>query len=78
MPAYLIKYHRPTGALEVTEYESLIEGTRARHRLDQVNKDPDVEIVAIGAKNLESSAIRTRATSSVRRPRRRTPLWLKA
>lgn len=54
MPAYLIKYHRPTGALEVTEYESLIEGTRARHRLDQVNKDPDVEIVAIGAKNLES------------------------
>ena len=39
MPAYLIKYHRPTGALEVTEYESLIEGTRARHRLDQVNKD---------------------------------------
>lgn len=27
MPAYLIKYHRPTGALEVTEYESLIEGT---------------------------------------------------
>lgn len=54
MPAFLIKYHRPTGALNVTEFETLTEATLARHDLDQINDDPDIELVAIGAKNLES------------------------
>lgn len=37
MPAFLIKYHRPTGALNVTEFESLTAATLARHDLDQIN-----------------------------------------
>lgn len=37
MPAFLIKYHRPTGALNVTEFESLTAVTLARHDLDQIN-----------------------------------------
>ena len=54
MPAFLIKYHRPTGALNVTEFESLTAATLARHDLDQINDDPDVGLVAIGAESLES------------------------
>lgn len=51
MRAFLIKYHRPTGELELCEYESLREATLRRLALDKINDDPDLEIVAVASES---------------------------
>lgn len=47
MPAFLIEYHRPSGRVKCTPFDSLIGATRERIRLDRLNEDPDMELVAI-------------------------------
>lgn len=51
MRAFLIKYHRPTGDFELSEYESLREATLRRLALDKTSDDPDVEIVAVASES---------------------------
>lgn len=51
MRAFLIKYHRQTGDLEMAEYESLRKATLRRLALDKANDDPDLEIVAVASES---------------------------
>ncbi|PQM75252.1 hypothetical protein [Corynebacterium sp. J010B-136] len=58
MPAFLIKYQRRSGRVEVSKFASLLEATKQRIVLDRKNADPDLEIVAIAShseKNLRHS-----------------------
>lgn len=54
MSAFLIKYHRSSGKVEVNQYDSLVEATRQRLMEDRLNQDPDLEIVAVGSRDEES------------------------
>ena len=54
MSAFLVEYHRKKGSVRCEKYDSLTEATRERLRLDQVNTDPDVEIVAVASASEES------------------------
>lgn len=47
MTAFLIKYQRRTGKLELEKFDSLRDATVERLKLDRVNTDPDLEIVAV-------------------------------
>ena len=47
MTAYLIKYQRRTGEMELEQLETLREATVERLKLDRHNNDPDLEIVAV-------------------------------
>ena len=60
IPAFLIEYKRRSGAVRVTRYPNLLEATQARLKLDEINNDPDLEIVAIGSK-AEASLRRSHA-----------------
>ena len=51
MRGFLIKYHRPTGGLELSECESLRDATLRRLELDKANDDPDLEIVAVASES---------------------------
>lgn len=51
MSSYLIKYHRKSGHLDITEYDSLLEATMKRLELDKANVDPDLEIVAVASES---------------------------
>ena len=51
MSSFLIKYHRPTGALEILKFDSLREATLRRLELDKTNNDPNVEIVAVASES---------------------------
>lgn len=51
MRAFLIKYHRPTGDLDLSEYGSLREATLRGLALDKTNDDPDLEIVAVASES---------------------------
>ena len=54
MPAFLIKYNRKSGAVEVSRFESFLEATSERQALALLNEDPDLEIVAIASRDEES------------------------
>lgn len=54
MSAYLIKYHRRSGRVEVSEYDSLLNATMERLLLDKTNNDPDLEIVAVASQSEEN------------------------
>lgn len=54
MPAFLIKYHKPSGKVETTKYNNLTEATRQRLIEEKRNQNPDIEIAAIGSQNEES------------------------
>lgn len=49
MPAYLITYKRRSGHIDFRKFESLQDATRERLRLDRLNNDPDLEIVAVAS-----------------------------
>ncbi|QPK79006.1 hypothetical protein G7Y31_10970 [Corynebacterium lizhenjunii] len=51
MPAFLIKYHRRSGGLNVIKFDSLREATLKRLELDRTNDNPDLEIVAIASES---------------------------
>lgn len=51
MTAYLIKYQRQTGMMALEEFDSLREATAERLRLDRLNTDPDLEIVAVASES---------------------------
>ena len=53
MTAYLVQYQRQSGALVLEEFGSLREATAERLRLDRLNTDPDLEIVAIASESEE-------------------------
>lgn len=53
MSSFLIEYHRRSGRLAVTEFESLFQATKKRLELDRVNTDPDLEIVAVASESEE-------------------------
>lgn len=53
MTAYLIQYHRLTGKMDYEQFDSLREATLARLRLDRINTDPDLEIVAVASESEE-------------------------
>lgn len=53
MKAFLIRYERPTGELEVTPFDSLVNATAERLKLDRANSNPHLEIVAVASENLE-------------------------
>ena len=53
MTAYLIKYQRRTGAMDLEQFDSLREATVARSKLDRTNADPDLEIVAVASASEE-------------------------
>ncbi|SER77667.1 hypothetical protein CCYS_05995 [Corynebacterium cystitidis DSM 20524] len=53
MTSFLIKYHRRTGELELTPYDSFRDATLERLRLDGTNDNPDLEIVAIACESEE-------------------------
>lgn len=52
MNAFLIQYERPTGELEVKPFDSLVDATAERLKLDRANSNPDLEIVAVASENL--------------------------
>lgn len=54
MPAFLIKYHRQSGHVELRQYETLLDATLERLALDKTNQDPDLEIVAVASNSLEN------------------------
>ena len=54
MPAFLIEYHRKKGTVRCKKFDSLVEATRVRIRLDRMNTDPDLEIVAVASANEEN------------------------
>lgn len=49
MPAFLINYDRRRGSVDYTRFDSLVEATRERLRLDRENFDPNREIVAVAS-----------------------------
>lgn len=49
MPAFLLKYHRRSGKVEVSKFASLLEATKQSLVLDRINDDPELEIVAIAS-----------------------------
>lgn len=49
MTAYLIKYQRRTGVMDLKQFDSLRDATRERLKLDRLNTDPDLEIVAVAS-----------------------------
>lgn len=51
MSSYLIEYHRLSGSLKVTPFESLFQATIKRLELDKLNTDPDLEIVAVASES---------------------------
>ncbi|CAB0730691.1 hypothetical protein FRC0088_01582 [Corynebacterium diphtheriae] len=51
MASYLIKYHRRSGNLDITRFDSLIEATIKRLELDKTNTDPELEIVAVASES---------------------------
>lgn len=53
MKAFLIKHERPTGEVEVESFDSLVDVTAERLRLDRTNSNPDLEIVAVASENLK-------------------------
>lgn len=54
MSAYLIRYNRISGSVELLRFRSLAEATRERLRLDKLNHDPNIEIVAVSSRDEES------------------------
>ena len=53
MTAYLIKYQRRTGVMDLEQFDSLREATRERLKHDRFNTDPDLEIVAVASASEE-------------------------
>ena len=53
MTAYLIKYQRRTGVLDLKKVDSLRDATVERLKLDRLNTDPDLEIVAVASASEE-------------------------
>ncbi|MBH5302078.1 hypothetical protein BRL53_05620 [Corynebacterium ulcerans] len=47
MSSFLIKYQRRSGVLDIQAFDSFVEATKMRLKLDKENDDPDLEIVAI-------------------------------
>ena len=47
MAHFLIRFHRPSGRLNITEFSDSAKAMEARFALDLENTDPDVEIVVI-------------------------------
>lgn len=57
MTAFLITYHRRTGAVAVTEFpgpEGGHQAMRERFRLEAERVDPDIEIVSLNSDSLET------------------------
>lgn len=52
MAHFLIRFHRPSGRLNITEFSDSAEAMEARFALDLENTDPDVEIVVISSPSL--------------------------
>ena len=53
-PGFLIEYHRPSGELKVTPFDSFLDATLARLERDKANQNPDLEIVAIASSDEQS------------------------
>lgn len=47
MSSFLIKYQRRSGVLDIQAFDSFVEATKIRLKLDKENHDPDLEIVAV-------------------------------
>ncbi|WP_368266257.1 hypothetical protein [Corynebacterium ulcerans] len=47
MSSFLIKYQRRSGVLDIQTFDSFVEATKMRLKLDKENHDPDLEIVAV-------------------------------
>lgn len=54
MKTFVIKYRRPSGDVEYTEFDTFSEAMELRHFLEQENSDPDVEIVSLSADSLDT------------------------
>ena len=54
MPGFLIQYHRLSGRVTCTRFDTLREALLERLRLDSERIDPDIENVAISAESKES------------------------
>lgn len=54
MPGFVIEYHRRTGEMSLTEYAGIREATKERRRRDRLRANTDVEIVSVGAPDLET------------------------
>ncbi|AEG83391.1 MULTISPECIES: hypothetical protein [Corynebacterium] len=53
MSSFLIKYQRRSGVLDIQAFDSFVEATKMRLKLDKENHDPDLEIVAVLGKSEE-------------------------
>ncbi|MFC3850061.1 hypothetical protein ACFORJ_07770 [Corynebacterium hansenii] len=54
MPGFLIEYNRLTGAVDCTQFPSIVEATIQRMMRDVARVDSNVEIVAVTSPNRES------------------------
>jgi hypothetical protein caurA7_06963 len=54
MPGFLIQYHRLSGRVTCTRFDTLRDALLERLRLDSVRTDPNIENVAISAESEES------------------------
>lgn len=54
MPGFVIEYNRLTGAVNCTQYESIVEATIERMLRDHAREDSNIEIVAVTSPNRES------------------------
>lgn len=54
MPGFVIEYHRTTGEMNCSEFDSLIDATRERFRLDKLRVSDDIEVVAVSARDRDA------------------------
>ena len=54
MPGFLIQYHRPSGRVTCTPFDTLRDALLECIRRDNERTDPDIENVAISAESEES------------------------
>lgn len=54
MKCFVIKYHGPSGNVQVAEFDEFEKATRTRHEWEQMVTDPDTEIVTIISDSLDS------------------------
>ena len=53
MANFLIRFHRPSGNRDITEFSDSAKAMEARFALDLENSNPDVEIVVINSPSLQ-------------------------
>lgn len=53
MKTFVIQYHRVDGSVTHKEFSDFAEALKLRHRLENENEDPNVEIVTLTSDSLE-------------------------